>query len=241
MPVMSLFFRAAFIGLLLTTGSASSPLPAKAADDGKLLWLTPEQEQSLIAALPPAPLPGSPVDQADLAAVLQAQANRTPQQVAQVLAEAHVTPKLFQVVLGPQFSPEREPKSYQLIVNAAHDTGILQRDAKDKWKRPRPFRAHAEVHPVYPADGLSYPSGHATFAYTCALLLAEIFPDKKDALLKEAAQIAQDRVIGGVHYPSDIAAGQKFGRAFVQVLLANPDFQAALGAAKKEVAAPSAP
>jgi hypothetical protein len=237
---MRFCFRAVVPALFLTLGFVATPLQAKAGDAAKLFWITPGQEQALIAALPPMPPPGSPEDQADLAAVLKAQAQRTPQQAAQVMAEAHATPKLFQAVLGPSFSPEHEPRIYGLIEDAARDSSILQRDAKAKWQRLRPFRGHpAEVHPVYQADGLSYPSGHATFAYVCAVLLADIFPAKKDALLQEAAQIAQDRVIGGVHYPSDIAAGEKFGRSLARLLQANPDFQTVLAQAKQEAAAPA--
>ena len=155
------------------------------------------------------------------------------------MAEEHFSPKLFQPEIGPDFSPEHEPKLYELIKKACHEANVADRDAKDKWQRPRPFRAHPQVHPVLQADGLSYPSGHATAAYLCAVLLGEIFPDKKAALLQRAAQIAQDRVIGGVHYPSDIVAGEQFGRGIAQALLTNTSFLQSLDEAKEEAAAPA--
>jgi acid phosphatase (class A) len=84
---------------------------------------------------------------------------------------------------------------------------------------------------------MSYPSGHAASAFTLAALLGEIFPDKKEALLEQAAEIAENRVIGGVHYPSDIAAGKQLGLAIAQTLLANPDFQKKLAAVKAQAPA----
>jgi len=46
-------------------------------------------------------------------------------------------------------------------------------------------------------------------------------------------------VLGGVHYPSDVAAGRILGNAIADKMLANPEFQAALAKAKAECAANS--
>jgi hypothetical protein len=43
-----------------------------------------------------------------------------------------------------------------------------------------------------------------------------------------------DPVIAGVHYPSDVAAGQKLGAEIARKLLANADFQTALERTKEE-------
>jgi acid phosphatase (class A) len=235
---MTHLFRWALLAFLLVP-AGFFPAQAKDTDDRKLKWLTPDQEQAIIAALPPSPAPGSPEDQADLAGVLKAQAARTPAQAAQVLAEKPSSPKLFQPVLGPDFGPEHEPIIYGLMGDAERETGLIDHDMKDKYQRPRPFRAHQEVHPVYQENGLSYPSGHAAAAYACAVLLTQIYPDKKAALLQQAAEIAENRVIGGVHYPSDIVTGEKLGRAIAQALLANPSFQQSLAVAKEAALAPA--
>ena len=46
--------------------------------------------------------------------------------------------------------------------------------------------------------------------------------------------IGQDRVIGGMHYPSDVAAGQKLGAAIAKSLLANEQFKTEFEKAKQE-------
>jgi acid phosphatase (class A) len=234
---MNLLLRAAFLAFVLAPGIGFLSVQAKDSTETKPAWLTSAQVQALVGSIPNAPTPGSQIDRDDLAGVLKAQAERTPAQAAQVLAEEHFSPMLFQPELGSDFSKKGEPEIYSLIEEAARQAGGVITAAKNKWQRPRPFRAHSEVHPVYEADGLSYPSGHSTAAYTLAVLLGAIFPDKKDALLQQAAEIAENRVIGGVHYPSDIAAGKELGQAVAEAILANPDFQKRLAAAKAQTPA----
>jgi hypothetical protein len=65
-------------------------------------------------------------------------------------------------------------------------------------------------------------------------ILAEIFPEKKERLLKRGLQVGEDRVIAGIHFPSDVAAGQKLGDAIADKLLADPQFNEALKQAKAE-------
>jgi acid phosphatase (class A) len=68
----------------------------------------------------------------------------------------------------------------------------------------------------------SYPSGHATRGLAYAAVLAELVPERREALLERGRQVGVDRVIGGVHWPSDIEAGQRLGAALVEIWLADP-------------------
>ena len=138
---MNLLLRAAFLAFVLAPGIGFLPVQAKDSTDTKPVWLTPAEVQALVATIPDAPAPGSQVDRDDLAGVLKAQAARTPAQAAQVLAESHFSPKLFQPVLGQDFSEKGEPQIYGLIEDAAKQAGQVIRLAKNKWQRPRPFRA----------------------------------------------------------------------------------------------------
>jgi hypothetical protein len=47
-------------------------------------------------------------------------------------------------------------------------------------------------------------------------------------------EIGWDRVVAGVHFPSDVYAGQVLGRALAQALLNNETFREQLELAKKE-------
>ena len=86
----------------------------------------------------------------------------------------------------------------------------------------------------------SYPSGHATHGMVDALVLAAIFPEQRDALLARGEQIGNDRVIAGIHWPSDVAAGQKLGREIAHRLLDDTNFQYEVQRAAEECHAGSA-
>ena len=101
--------------------------------------------------------------------------------------------------------------------------------SKGKYDLPRPFVVNDAVHPVTdPRPVASYPSGHAIRAIVYARLLAEIFPDDKQALMDLARQIGYGRVTAGVHYPIDVSFGQKLGDAFADVVVQQPAFKEAI-------------
>jgi len=64
-----------------------------------------------------------------------------------------------------------------------------------------------------------------------------LMPDKKEALLARAEEIAQHRVVVGMHFPHDVAGGKKLAELIVAELKKSPDFTKDLAAAKAELAA----
>ena len=87
----------------------------------------------------------------------------------------------------------------------------------------------------------SYPSGHATTGWVWGLILAEVQPARASALAAAAKEAAYSRVVCGVHYQSDIDAGEKLGAAMVARLHADPAFRADLAKARLELARAPAP
>ena len=78
------------------------------------------------------------------------------------------------------------------------------------WPRPRPFIAGISHAFIAHAPTPSFPSNHATFAYTFALTFSLILRrvDVPTALLFLIATIIGiSRVVVGVHYPTDIIGG----------------------------------
>jgi acid phosphatase (class A) len=82
---------------------------------------------------------------------------------------------------------------------------------------------------------VSYPSGHATFAYVDAIILADMLPEKAAAIFARADAYAHNRVIEGVHYPSDLEAGRISGSVIDNVFLHNERFIADYEKARVEV------
>ena len=82
-----------------------------------------------------------------------------------------------------------------------------------------------------------YPSGHSTRGTVYSLVLAEVFPEHKEAILEIGRNIGWDRVLIGMHFATDIYAGRVLGQAIVRELLASPAFQSDLAEAKAEAQA----
>ena len=99
-----------------------------------------------------------------------------------------------------------------------------------------PARFPRAVEHEKPTD-YSYPSGHSTRGTVYAQVLAELFPEKREALVAKGRETGWLRVQGGVHYPTDIYAGRVLGQALARDFLASASFQADLAAVKAELAA----
>jgi acid phosphatase (class A) len=74
----------------------------------------------------------------------------------------------------------------------------------------------------------------------CALgkVVASLIPARSQEILARASQYAERRLICGVHYRSDIVAGQQFGTVLALKLMQNPQFQIQLAAARAELETP---
>ena len=223
-----------FLQVLGLTLVCNLALAKDASDSTK--WLSTSQLQALEDSVPPPPTPNSAEDQADLAAIVAAQNTRTPDVIAECKRDETFTYKLFQSVYGDNITTDKYPKFYQLLKDVLGDTKVVNETAKNKYKRLRPYQAHPDtVKALFNVTGFSYPSGHSMGSFTLAVVFGAIFPDKQQAFLDRAQQIAQSRVDAGVHNPSDIKEGEVLGKAVGAALLANPDFQKDLGDVIAEV------
>ena len=163
---------------------------------------------------------------------------RKPEELARIKREVNLNVYLFDDVLGPWFTAKNLPVTAALFerVDATEHPVIVS--AKKYWNRPRPPLQDKRVHPAIDLPtNASYPSGHSTVGNLDALILTELAPDLKVQLLARGRQIGYDRVSAGVHFPSDVAAGETLAHDLFARLSANPAFQADLVQAKAEVAA----
>ena len=107
--------------------------------------------------------------------------------------------------------------SYRLmaLLNAAiYDATIAAWDGMYAYNRPRPTLADPALPTVIPTpNSPSYPDAHAATAAAAAGVLAHFFPGAAERLAALATEAADSRVMAGVAYPSDVAAGSKLGTA----------------------------
>jgi acid phosphatase (class A) len=83
----------------------------------------------------------------------------------------------------------------------------------------------------------SYPSGHATLAYSDGLILEGLMPEKAQAIVSRAKEYAYSRLVCGAHYASDLEASHVLGTELVMLMMKEPKFAADFDAAKAELRA----
>ena len=206
--------------------------PHAASDEARYIAPSAVQLEELLS---PPPAPGSARAEQDMAAVLRAQETRTKATAAAAQDDAVVSVFRFANVLGPAFTGERVPKTMALFKAVAPDVTQIALRAKRHWQRPRPYRASDRVKPVL--DALaddSYPSGHAIYGCMTAVLLGVMVPERRTELLERGLAYAENRVVAGVHFPTDVEAGCTGGRIIAAVLRQSPQFQPDFAAAREE-------
>lgn len=72
---------------------------------------------------------------------------------------------------------------------------------------------------IVPSDKFSFPSGHAAAAFVFATVLSHFYPSMFVLSYSIALLIGLSRVMLGVHYPTDIAAGAVLGISIATVAL----------------------
>jgi acid phosphatase (class A) len=188
--------------------------------------------------LPPFPPVGSAQARTELDALLKLQGERTPAQAARARADAEVSIFRFADALGSpaEFTAAHVPLTAALFENLDEDASAVVGPAKDEFARPRPFKVEPRLEPSVPRSGSgSYPSGHAAWAYTVSLVLADMVPERREQILERADEYAHNRNIGGVHYASDVEAGHLAGTAIAAMLFLCEPFQRDEAAAAAEL------
>lgn len=176
---------------------------------------------------PPPPAPGSDEQKGDLAAVMAWQEKRTAEDCAKAAVSAAATYEFFWGNNSP-FDPPFPEEVERFLGRLTLDLDGAVTEMKDRYRRQRPYKAYpGEARPcIKKSRGYSYPSGHSVFSRVFAGVLADIVPGRKDEFLAKADTIALDRVIGGVHFPADIAAGKEFGDLYHAELLKSEAYRA---------------
>ena len=106
----------------------------------------------------------------------------------------------------------------EALLAAAHMTLIgavnlaIYKYIKPRAVRERPYITHSGIQCVSaPLDRYSFPSGHTLHAVAFTIVMASYFPQWAPALLVFTTLIALSRVVLGLHYPTDVAAGAVLG------------------------------
>jgi acid phosphatase (class A) len=194
-------------------------------------------EISLTAVLGEPPAPHSPQDEADRAAVIAAVASRSPERQQQAVLDAEATIARFLEGMDVHLPKKSAHYARKFFARTQDQLEEGLKPAKDMFHRPRPFVDNPGLQPCEPEPRSkgSFPSSHAGTGTLFALLLDEEFPKLKDTLERRGEDFGYSRVVCGFHYPSDVEAGRKAGKALADALLADPKFRRHLDRATSEI------
>ncbi|MBI5263442.1 MAG: phosphatase PAP2 family protein [Bradyrhizobium sp.] len=131
----------------------------------------------------------------------------------------HASRKVLEYGLGQD--PAAATYAFAAMNIAMHDACIACWDAKFTYWRIRPSQLDPELKTLFPPPNHpSYPAAHGCISTAAAVVLARLFPDDADTLLAIGKEAADARMYAGIHYRSDLDAGQALGRAVAEKVLA---------------------
>ncbi len=219
-------FVGAVVLVLLATGLASA----------NPHFLTPDQTDPSLILPPP---PADEVAKAEMAELDKIQAAMSADDFARATTDSdNETPTLYQTVLGPAFDLSKLPATSHLLDEVVEEEKAAAKAAKVYFHRTRPYVFDTTLRTCEKPDAKpqnSYPSGHATLGFATGVVLAALMPSKAQIILARAADYAHERLVCGVHYRSDIVAGQVLGTVVAVDLLQNTDFRVDFAAAAAEL------
>jgi acid phosphatase (class A) len=239
---LSSFVRAGLpvVGALALAGAAGAqPQPAPAKPPPQLRFVAASDLQPQVLLAPP-PAAGSPLAAAELAEVRRTAAAATKAEWDRAKWDNdHEDATMFAPVFGAGFDLKALPATAKLMSEVRHDEAIAATLAKNYFKRTRPWLIDTSVRTCSrdEAPQSSYPSGHTTMGFAMAVVLAHAAPALGPQLLARAREYARERIVCGMHFRSDIVAGETLGTAVAVMMLRNPDFQADVAAARAELQA----
>jgi hypothetical protein len=141
---------------------------------------------------------------------------------AEVLAQMNGGGPFWASIVG--LTTHRHKYTLELLDLAMSLATHVEMRFKHAFACTRPVDLSPQIQPMIPTPGhASWPSGHATEAYTTCAVLQALIPhgDKyREQLERLAARIAVNRTVAGVHYPVDSAVGRLLGTSLADFLVA---------------------
>lgn len=230
------------ITIFLVTAICSTLCLPTAYAKGYKGFLTADTAPDSLAILPPPPTENSIAFLRDKAGYESGRVLKDKERTELAVRDANYKNfgQAFSEAFGMSISAVHTPVLYHLLNEVLQDShDYAMHSAKDHYMRVRPFVVFKDTTCTPEQDDKmaktgSYPSGHASFGWATALILAEINPSRETEILKRGMDFGESRVVCGAHWQSDVESGQLMGAAVVAALHSNPHFANMLSEAKKE-------
>ena len=219
--------------LLLCGAFVAFGSTAALAKEDAALYLGVEQLDSTRFLAPP---PSAEAARREIEWMLDLQGKRTPEQAARSVSDLEQSVFRFADVMGPKFTEQGLPAAAKFFKRLYKTESAFNKQGKDLWQRPRPPVVDKRLEPVakYSNSG-SYPSGHSAFGFLTGIALADMVPEKRVQIFERAREFGDNRVLGGVHYPSDIEAGRQLAVMIAVLVQQNAEYRKDFAAARSEL------
>jgi hypothetical protein len=193
-------------------------------------FLSPESVD-LTALVEPPPKPASAEHAKDDAILLWLQERRTTEDESRAWRSLSFDLTWFDEALGARLDPTWSRELFETFHAVRNDLARITQGLPESFKRDRPH-ANPLIKPcLHREDEITvdgkvvvvngYPSGPVLRATVFAALLANLFEDRKDALMARAREVGYARTLGGVNYPSDVRAAEQLGAALARQIIAS--------------------
>ncbi|MCR5039311.1 MAG: phosphatase PAP2 family protein [Bacteroidales bacterium] len=207
-------------------------------------YLELNQLPSLLNIMPAHPAFNSPEFANDLVRYAWGKQQRLDEErLAMAIADAEWDDhaKLFlqwKDAFGLEINETNTPEIWKLMESSLATTDPMRKETKAHYGRLRPFEYYDDAMPSHEEDDLrgegSYPSGHTLRGWTISLLLAQIAPERADAIFSRGWDYGLSRVIVGAHWQSDVDASRAAASIGFCALQNSDDFIAQMKKAKAE-------
>lgn len=114
---------------------------------------------------------------------------------------------------GLDDNPPRAARAFALMNIAFYDSTVACWDAKYAYWTLRPVHYDPDFQPLFNTPGHpSYPSAHSCLSGAAAGVIGYLFPSEAERYQPLLETIGEARIWGGLHYRSDVTAGQNLGQ-----------------------------
>lgn len=205
-----------------------------AQSDGNLRFLKASVYSDLRQSLRPPPATDSKEQQEDEQEIIHLQRSRKSSDCRRAESEIEAT-------LGNFYGRPNGPLTKAQVDHLNDFFKILRNEAaafigklKEEYPRRRPYQYMKGISPCIKKEtSNSYPSGHAIFAELYSRVLTDLFPNEKAEINARDETIGKDRVLTGLHYPSDVRGGRRVGRMIYEELKKSKSYQEAFAKIKQ--------
>jgi acid phosphatase (class A) len=193
-----------------------------------------------VAMFPPPPPAASAQTRGELDQLLTFERTRSEADVAAARVDRKTDISRFFGALGfaAGASPDL-PQLRRLAERVEDDIRPYVRDAKNRFRRLRPYEIEPRLHPCIGdvRGDLSYPSGHATYGYVFAYLLRDMVPERRAGIMRRGDEFARQRMVCGVHFQSDLDAARAGAYMLWALIDGDADYHADANAATADLRA----